>query len=77
MLEHRSVVVPPRGDCEGGGGVGLSALVAGDHLDLSAVRVATLGNVKVPHAVIDQLVSASLKKEEIGIKYMVLELQQF
>ena len=61
MFEDRSVVVLPPVDLESGAGVGLSALVPGDDLDLAAVSVLALGDVQVPHAVVDQLVSASLK----------------
>ena len=60
MFEDRSVVVFPPGHLEGGAGVGLPALVPGDHLDLAAVPVLALGDVQVPHAVIDQLVATSL-----------------
>ena len=62
VSEDGSVVVLPGGDLEGGGGVRLSALISSDHFNLSGVDVATLGNVKVPHAVVDQLVFAALKK---------------
>ena len=61
VLEHGSVVVPPGGDSEGGGGVGLAARIPRDDLNLPAVRVAAFGNVKVPHAVIHELMAASLK----------------
>ena len=60
VFEDRSVVVLPPGHLERGAGVGLPALVPGDHLDLASVPVLTLGDVQVPHAVIDQLVAASL-----------------
>ena len=61
VFEDRSVVVLPPGHLERGAGVGLPALVPGDHLDLASVPVLTLGYVQVPHAVIDQLVAASLR----------------
>ncbi len=54
------VRLTPGRDLQGGGGVGLAALVPGDDLDLSGVDVAALGDVEVPHAVVDQLVLDSL-----------------
>ena len=60
VFEDRSVVVLPPVDLESGAGVGLSALVPGDHLNLAPVSVLTLRDVQVPHTVIDQLVAASL-----------------
>merc|ERR1712213_296591 len=45
---------------EGGGGIRLSALVPRNPLDFTAVPVLAFGDVQVPHAVIDQLVSASI-----------------
>ena len=65
VLEDRSVVVLPPGHLEARVGVGLSALVPGDDLDLAAVSVLALGDVQVPHAVIDQLVAASLNAGNI------------
>ena len=61
VLEYGSVVVPSWRDGKSGGGVGLSALVARDHLNLAGVDVAGLGHVEVPHTVVHQLVAASLK----------------
>ena len=60
VFEDGSVVVLPPGHLEARVGVGLSALVPGDDLDLAAVSVLALGDVQMPHAVIDQLVAASL-----------------
>ena len=60
VFEDRSVVVLPPGDLESGAGIGLPALVPGDHLDLASVSVLTLRDFQVPHTVIDQLMSASL-----------------
>ena len=68
MFEDRSVVILPPGHLESGAGVGLPALVPGDHLDLAAVPVLALGDVQVPHAVVDQLVSASLKIEDYQLR---------
>ena len=65
VFEDRSVVILPPGHLESGAGVGLPALVPGDHLDLAAVPVLALGDVQVPHAVIDQLVAASLRYREL------------
>ena len=65
MLEDGAVVVPPPLAGEGGGGVGLAALVPGDHLDLAAVPVLALGDVQVPHTVVDQLVTASLNEDKV------------
>ena len=65
MLEDGAVVVPPPFAGEGGGGVGLAALVPGDHLNLAAVPVLALGDVQVPHAVVDQLVAASLSEDKV------------
>ncbi len=61
------VRLTPGRDLQGGGGVGLAALVPGDDLDLSGVDVAALGNVEVPHAVVDQLVLASLLRFYKGL----------
>lgn len=63
MLEDGSVVVPPWRDGESCRGVGLSALVTGNDLDLAPVCVAALGDVKVPHAVVNELVSTSLRTD--------------
>ena len=60
MLENRSVVILPPANLESGAGVGLATLIPRDHLDLAPVSVLTLGDVKMPHSIIDQLVSASL-----------------
>ena len=60
MLENGTVVVLATFDSEGGGGVGLAALVPRDDLNLAVVSVLALGDVQMPHAVVDQLVSASL-----------------
>ena len=60
VFEDGSVVVLPPGHLEACAGVGLSALVPGYHLNLAPVSVLTLGDVKMPHSIIDQLVSASL-----------------
>ena len=65
MFEDRSVVILPPGNLESGAGVGLPALVPGDDLDLAAVSVLALGDVQVPHAVIDQLVAAALNIKRI------------
>ena len=65
VLEDRSVVVLPPVDLESGAGVGLPALVPGDHLDLASVPVLTLGDVQVPHTVVDQLVTAPLNMKNI------------
>ena len=61
VFEDRSVVILPPGHLESGAGVGLTTLVPGDDLNLATVPVLGLGDVEVPHAVVDQLVSASLK----------------
>ena len=63
MPEDGSVVVLTGGDLQGGGGVGLAALVPGDDLNLSGVEISALGDVEVPHAVVDQLVLASLRSK--------------
>ena len=60
MLQNGSVVVLPALDGQCGGGVCLAALVPCDHLDLAVVPVLALGDVQVPHTVVDQLVTASL-----------------
>ena len=60
MPEDGSVVVLPGGDLQGGGGVSLAALVPGNDLDLAGVDVTALGDVEVPHAVVDQLMFAAL-----------------
>ena len=60
MFEDRSVVVLPPGHLESGAGVRLPALVPSDDLDLAAVPVLALGDVQVPHSVVDELVTASL-----------------
>ena len=60
VFEDRSVVILPPGNLESGAGVGLPALVPGDHLDLPPVPVLALGDVEVPHTVVDQLVAAPL-----------------
>ncbi len=67
MSEDWSVVVLSGGDLQGGGGVSLAALVPGDDLDLAGVDVTALGNVEVPHAVVDQLMFAALWTE---VKYV-------
>ena len=61
MPQNRSIIIFPPLDSEGGGGIRLSALVPRNHLDFTAVPVLAFGDVQMPHAVIDQLVSASLK----------------
>ena len=60
MLENISVVILPPGDLEGGAGIGLTTLIPCNHLNFASIPVLTLGDVKMPHAIIDQLVSASL-----------------
>ena len=60
MLQHGSVVVLASLHGEARSGVRLAALVARNHLDLAVVTVLALGNVQVPHAVVDQLVTAAL-----------------
>ena len=70
MLQDRSVVILPPLDSKGGGGVGLPALVPGDHLDLASIPVLALRNVQVPHSIIDEFVTASLKP-----KIFVLNIQ--
>ena len=65
MLEDGAVVVPPPLAGEGGGGVGFAALVPGDHLNLATVPVLALGDVQVPHTVVDQLVTASLNEDTV------------
>ena len=62
MPQDRSVVVLASLDSEGGGGISLAALVPCDHLNLPAVPVLALRDVKMPHSVVDQLVSASLNE---------------
>ena len=62
MPQDRSVVVLASLDSEGGGGISLAALVPRDHLNLPAVPVLALRDVKMPHSIVDQLVSASLKE---------------
>ena len=69
MPQNGSVVVLPSLDGEGGGGVGLPTLVPCDHLDLPPVPVLALRDVKMPHSIVDQLVSASLnEKSQCKIK---------
>ena len=60
MPQNRSIIIFPPLDSEGGGGIRLAALVPRNHLDFAAVPVLAFRDVQVPHAVIDQLVSASL-----------------
>ncbi len=71
VLEDGPVVISPGRDGERGAGVGLAARVARDHLDLARVGVAASRDVQVPHAVVQQLVSAALqtrsKKSTFGI----------
>jgi hypothetical protein len=80
VSEDRSVVILPGGDLQGGGGVSLAALVPGDDLNLAGVDVAALGDVEVPHAVVDQLVFAALltylKKILIGC-FKIRKKEQF
>ena len=63
MPQNRSVVVLPSLDREGGGGIRLTALVPCDYLDFAAVPVLTFRDVKMPHSIVDQLMSASLNKK--------------
>ena len=58
--EHCPVVVPPGADDERGAGVGLAALVPGDDLDLARVSEPRARDLEPPHAVVEQLVAASL-----------------
>ena len=60
--ENGSVVVLSGIDGKGGGCVGFTARVSGDDFDFATVNVATLGDVEMPHAVVNQLVFASLLK---------------
>ena len=62
MPQNRSVVILPSLDREGGGGVRLTALVPCDYLNLAAVPVLAFWDVKMPHSIVDQLMSASLNK---------------
>ncbi len=74
LTRQKSFVgLTPGRDLQGGGGVGLAALVPGDDLDLSGVDVAALGDVEVPHAVVDQLVLASLLRFHKGLLSHLLE----
>ena len=73
MPQNRSVVVLPSLDSEGGGGVCLTTLVPCDHLNLPAVSVLAFWNVKMPHTIVDQLVSASLN-ETIQCKVRIYRL---
>ena len=61
MPENRAVVIFPPLASKSCGGIGLATLVPCNHFNLSTVSVLALGDVKVPHPVIDQLVSASLR----------------
>ena len=58
--EDGPVVVPPGADGERGVGVGLAALVSGDDLDLARVSEPRARDLEPPHAVVEQLVAASL-----------------
>ena len=58
--EDCPVVVPPGADGERGAGVGLAALVPRDHLHLARVAQPRPRDLKPPHAVVEQLVAASL-----------------
>ena len=60
MFEDRSVVILAPGNLESCAGVGLTTLVTSNNLNLSAISVLTLGDIQVPHAIIDQLMTASL-----------------
>ena len=60
--ENGSVVVLSGVDGKGGGCVGFTARVSGNDFDFATVNVATLGDVEMPHAVVNQLVFASLFK---------------
>lgn len=60
MFEDRSVVILAPGNLESCAGVGLTTLVTSNNLNLSAISVLTLGDIQVPHAIIDQLVPAPL-----------------
>ena len=71
--QNRSVVVLPSLDSEGGGGVRLATLVPCNHLNLSAIPVLAFWDVKMPHSIIDQLVSASLN-ETIQSKVRIYRL---
>ena len=62
MPENGSVVVLSGVDGKGGGCVGFTARVSGNDFDFATVNVATLGDVEMPHAVVNQLVFASLFK---------------
>ena len=62
MPQNRSIVVLPSLDSEGGGGVRLPTLVPRNHLNLPPIPVLALRDVKMPHSVVDQLVSASLNE---------------
>lgn len=60
MLEDRSVVILAPGNLESCAGVGLTTLVTSNNFNLAAISVLTLGDIQVPHAIIDQLVPAPL-----------------
>ena len=60
MFKNISVVILPPGNLEGGAGIGLTTLIPCNDLNFTPIPVLTLGDVKMPHTIIDQLVSASL-----------------
>ena len=65
MSQNRSVVVLPPSDSQGCGGVGFSALISCNNFYLASISVLALGNVKMPHTIVDQLVTASLEMEDV------------